>query len=43
MESVDAKMIRAHEHLETIEREIRDYLSSIKVEMVLNGRDFKPT
>ena len=35
MESVDAKMIRAHEHLETLEREIKAYLSAIKVEMVL--------
>jgi hypothetical protein len=35
MESVDAKMIRAHEHLETLEREIKEYLSTIKVEIVL--------
>lgn len=35
MESVDAKMIRAHEHLETLERETGEYLSTIKPTMVL--------
>jgi hypothetical protein len=28
-------MIRAHEHLETLERETREYLSTIKPTMVL--------
>ena len=42
MESVDAKMIRAHEHLEAIEREIRDYLSTIKVEIVLKTSPAEP-
>jgi hypothetical protein len=42
MESVDAKMIRAHEHLEALEREIKDYLSTIKVEMVLKTAPIEP-
>jgi hypothetical protein len=35
MESVDAKMIRAHEHLEGFERESREYLASIDFKMYL--------
>lgn len=35
IESVDAKMIRAHEHLEMLERESLEYLSTIKPTMVL--------
>jgi hypothetical protein len=35
MESVDAKMIRAHEHIETLGREITEYLSSIDIKMQL--------
>jgi hypothetical protein len=35
MESVDAKMIRAHAQIETLEREINDYLSTIKIKIFL--------
>jgi hypothetical protein len=42
MESVDAKMIRAHEHLETLERETSEYLSTIKPTMVLKTAPKQP-
>jgi hypothetical protein len=35
MESVDAKMIRAHEQIDILHLEIREFLSTIKVEQVL--------
>ena len=35
MESVDAKMIRAREHIEALNREVADYLSSISVRLHL--------
>jgi hypothetical protein len=35
MESVDAKMIRAHEHLETFAREVDEYLSTIEIKQYL--------
>jgi len=42
MESVDAKMIRAHEHLETLEKEISEYLSTIKPTIVLKTAPKEP-
>ena len=42
MESVDAKMIRAHEHLETLERETLEYLSTVKPTMVLKTAPNEP-
>ncbi|MBV9760029.1 MAG: hypothetical protein JO340_05650 [Acidobacteriaceae bacterium] len=37
MESVDAKMIRAHEHLETFAREADEYLWTIRLKMYLKS------
>ena len=42
MESVDAKMMRAHEHLETLERETSEYLSTIKSTVVLKTAPNEP-
>lgn len=42
MESVDAKMIRAHEHLETFARELDEYLSTIKLQMYLKSAPGQP-
>ena len=42
MESIDAKMIRAHEHLEVFGREVHDYLSTIKITMVLKTAPTEP-
>ena len=42
MESIDAKMIRAHEHLEVLNREILDYLSTLKITMVLKTAPTEP-
>jgi hypothetical protein len=42
MESVDAEMIRAHEHLETLERETSEYLSTIKPTIVLKTAPEEP-
>lgn len=42
MESVDAKMIRAFEHLETLERETQEYLATIKPTMVLKTSPNEP-
>jgi hypothetical protein len=42
MESVDAKMIRAHQHLETLEKEISEYLSTIKPMIVLKTAAKEP-
>lgn len=42
MESVDAKMIRAHEHLEKLEKETFQYLSTIKPMMVLKTAPNEP-
>jgi len=42
MESVDAKMIRAHEHLEALERETLEYLSTIKPTLVLKTAPNEP-
>lgn len=35
MESVDAKMVRAHENIEALGREINDWFSTIKINMYL--------
>jgi hypothetical protein len=37
MESADAKMIRAHENIEDIAREIKEWFASIKVNIILAG------
>jgi hypothetical protein len=42
MESVDAKMIRAHEHLETFAREVDEYLSTIRLHMYLKTAPGQP-
>jgi len=35
MESVDAKMIRAHEHLQMFDWELTEYLSTVKFQLYL--------
>jgi hypothetical protein len=35
MESVDAKMVRAHENIEALNREINDWFSTIKINIIL--------
>jgi hypothetical protein len=42
MESVDAKMIRAHEHLEALAREVDEYLSTIRLSMYLKSAPHRP-
>jgi hypothetical protein len=42
MESVDAKMIRAHEHLETLAREVDEYLSTVRLNMYLKTAAERP-
>jgi hypothetical protein len=42
MESVDAKMIRAHEHYETFAREIDEYLSAMKLGMYVKSARDRP-
>jgi hypothetical protein len=42
MESVDAKMIRAHEHLEALAREVDEYLSTIRLSMYLKSATGRP-
>jgi hypothetical protein len=42
MESVDAKMIRAHEHLEAFSQEAHDYLSALEITMVLKTAPANP-
>jgi hypothetical protein len=42
MESVDAKMIRAHEHIETLGREATEYLSSIDMMLHLKTAPYLP-
>jgi hypothetical protein len=37
MESVDAKMIRAHENIEALNREINDWFATIKIKMYLKS------
>lgn len=42
MESVDAKMIRAHEHIEMLDREITQYLSGVTVKIHLMTSPAQP-
>src|SRR5690348_1657900 len=37
MESIVAKMIRTHEHLEMLAREVDEYLGTIRLQMYLKG------
>lgn len=43
MESADAKMIRAHENIEGIGREINEWFASIKVNMFLKTAADRPS
>ena len=42
MESVDAKVIRAHEHLEKFSNEVDAYLSTIRLQMYLKSSPTEP-